>query len=62
MIAWDLRSRPESVMLMLDVRRLRILAEVDRRGSFVDAARALNFVPSAVSQQIAALERELGLP
>jgi DNA-binding transcriptional LysR family regulator len=45
---------------MLDVRRLRVLLEVARRGSFTAAATALSYTPSAVSQQIAALEREAG--
>jgi molybdate transport repressor ModE-like protein len=45
---------------MLDVRRLRVLREVATRGSFSAAADSLNFTQSAVSQQIAALEREAG--
>jgi DNA-binding transcriptional LysR family regulator len=45
---------------MLDVRRLRVLREVAERGSFSAAADALSFTQSAVSQQIAALEREAG--
>jgi DNA-binding transcriptional LysR family regulator len=45
---------------MLDVRRLRVLREVALRGSFSAAAEALAFTQSAVSQQIAALEREAG--
>src|SRR3954451_16343288 len=45
---------------MLDVRRLNVLREVARRGSFSAAADALSFTPSAVSQQVAALEREAG--
>jgi molybdate transport repressor ModE-like protein len=45
---------------MLDVRRLRVLKEVAERGSFSAAADELNFTQSAVSQQIAALERETG--
>src|SRR5688500_20411960 len=45
---------------MLDVRRLRVLREVAEQGSFSAAADALNFTQSAVSQQIAALERESG--
>src|SRR5215211_3402465 len=45
---------------MLDVRRMRVLREVARRGSFSAAAEALSFTQSAVSQQIAALEREAG--
>jgi molybdate transport repressor ModE-like protein len=47
---------------MLDVRRLRVLREVARCGSFSAAADALHFTQSAVSQQIAALEREAGMP
>ena len=45
---------------MLDVRRLKVLKEVAERGSFSAAADALNFTQSAVSQQIAALEKETG--
>jgi DNA-binding transcriptional LysR family regulator len=45
---------------MLDVRRMRVLREVALRGSFSAAAEALSFTQSAVSQQIAALEREAG--
>jgi DNA-binding transcriptional LysR family regulator len=45
---------------MLDPRRLRVLREVAARGSFAAAAAALSFTQSAVSQQIAALEREAG--
>src|SRR3954452_17964415 len=43
---------------MLDVRRLRVLREVAACGSFSAAAESLSFTQSAVSQQIAALERE----
>jgi molybdate transport repressor ModE-like protein len=46
---------------MLDVRRLLILREVARNGSFSAAARALKYSQSAVSQQIATLEREAGV-
>src|SRR5215212_2516302 len=45
---------------MLDVRRMRVLREVAVHGSFSAAADALSFTQSAVSQQIAALEREAG--
>jgi DNA-binding transcriptional LysR family regulator len=45
---------------MLDVRRLRVLREVAARGSFSAAAEALAYTQSAVSQQMAALEREAG--
>ena len=45
---------------MLDVRRMRVLREVSLRGSFSAAAESLSYTQSAVSQQIAALEREAG--
>ncbi len=45
---------------MLDVRRMKVLKEVAARGSFSAAAEALAYTQSAVSQQIAALEREAG--
>jgi DNA-binding transcriptional LysR family regulator len=45
---------------MLDVRRMRVLREVATQGSFSAAAEALSYTQSAVSQQIAALEREAG--
>jgi DNA-binding transcriptional LysR family regulator len=45
---------------VLDVRRLRVLTEVARRGSLAAAADALSYTASAVSQQVAALEREAG--
>ncbi|NXY93001.1 LysR family transcriptional regulator [Streptomyces sp. BR123] len=46
---------------MLDVRRLRLLRELARRGTIAAVAEALAFSPSAVSQQLAVLEREAGL-
>jgi DNA-binding transcriptional LysR family regulator len=45
----------------IDPRRLRILHEVARRGGVMRAAEALYLTPSAVSQQLAHLEREVGL-
>ena len=45
---------------MLDVRRLRTLREVALPGTIRAASEALSFTPSAVSQQLSALERELG--
>lgn len=45
---------------MLDVKRMRVLKEVADRGSFSAAAEALSYTQSAVSQQIAALEKEAG--
>lgn len=47
---------------MLDVKRLRILREVASRGSFSAAAEELYLSQSAVSQQVATLEREVGMP
>jgi DNA-binding transcriptional LysR family regulator len=47
---------------MLDVRRLRVLREVAARGTIAAAARSLSYTPSAVSQQLAVLEREAGRP
>jgi DNA-binding transcriptional LysR family regulator len=46
---------------MIDVRRLQVLREVVRQGSFNRAAAELRLTPSAVSQQISALERTLGV-
>src|SRR4029450_11925405 len=45
---------------MLDVRRMRVLREVAAQGSFSAAADALNCTQSAISQHVAALERETG--
>ncbi|MGP4093284.1 LysR family transcriptional regulator [Nonomuraea sp. KM90] len=45
----------------IDPRRLRVLHEVARRGGVMRAAEALFLTPSAVSQQLAQLEREVGL-
>jgi DNA-binding transcriptional LysR family regulator len=47
---------------MIDVHRLRLLLELARRGTITAAAEALAYTPSAVSQQLAALEREAGVP
>ena len=47
---------------MLDPRRLRLLVELRERGTVTAVADALHFTPSAVSQQLAVLEREAGTP
>ena len=47
---------------MLDVRRLRLLRELAHRGTIAAVADALAYTPSAVSQQLAVLEREAGVP
>jgi DNA-binding transcriptional LysR family regulator len=46
---------------MLEPRRLLTFREVARRASFSRAAEALSLTQPAVSQQVAALEREIGL-
>jgi DNA-binding transcriptional LysR family regulator len=46
---------------MLDVRRLRVLHAVSTHGSMTAAAAALGYSAPAVSQQLAALEREVGM-
>jgi DNA-binding transcriptional LysR family regulator len=45
---------------MIDVRRLRALRELSDRGTIAAAADALHLTASAVSQQLAALERDVG--
>ncbi len=47
---------------MLDVRKLRLLRELAHRATIAAVAEALCYSPSAVSQQLAALEREVGVP
>jgi molybdate transport repressor ModE-like protein len=46
---------------VLDARRLLVLREVARHGSLSAAAQSLRYTTSAVSQQVAALEREVGM-
>jgi len=46
---------------VLDVRRLRVLHAVAAHGSVTGAAAALGYSAPAVSQQLAALEREVGM-
>jgi DNA-binding transcriptional LysR family regulator len=45
---------------MLDLHRLRLLREFAERGTIAATAAALGYTPSAVSQQLSALEREAG--
>src|SRR6202050_1422225 len=47
---------------MLDVRKLLLLRELARRATIAAVAEALCYTPSAVSQQLAALERDAGVP
>ncbi|MEV0613349.1 LysR substrate-binding domain-containing protein [Nonomuraea sp. NPDC050404] len=46
---------------MLDPRKLHLLRELARRGTIAAVAQAVTFTPSAVSQQLSALEREAGV-
>src|SRR5689334_13109650 len=46
---------------MLDPRRLAVLREFAAQGTIARAAGALAFTPSAVSQQLAQLQREAGV-
>ncbi|MGW1541317.1 LysR family transcriptional regulator [Streptomyces sp. NPDC002309] len=47
---------------MLDVRRLRVLQYLATHGTVAAAAQALHLTAPAVSQQLAALERDVGMP
>lgn len=47
---------------MLDVNRLRLLVELSRRGTLSAVADALSYSKASVSQQLSALEREVGVP
>jgi DNA-binding transcriptional LysR family regulator len=46
----------------MDLRRLKVLVELSRLGTMSAVARATGYGTSAVSQQLAALEREAGVP
>jgi DNA-binding transcriptional LysR family regulator len=48
------------LFVLIDLQRLRLLRELHRRGTITAVANALSFSPSAVSQQLATLEREAG--
>lgn len=49
------------IFYMIDVRRLRLLRELDSRGTVAATAAALHLTPSAVSQQLSALAKETGV-
>jgi DNA-binding transcriptional LysR family regulator len=46
---------------VLDLRRLRLLRELKRRGTITAVAEALSYSPSAVSQQLSTLEKQTGV-
>ena len=48
------------MIVSMDLTRLRIFVSVAERGSFAAAATALDYTPSAISQQMARLEAEVG--
>jgi DNA-binding transcriptional LysR family regulator len=52
-VSWD---------FMVDWRKLRLLHELDRRGTITATAEAMYLTPSAVSQQLASLARDVGAP
>ena len=45
----------------MELRRLRLLLELSRRGTINGVAEALAYSPSSVSVQLAELEREVGV-
>lgn len=47
---------------MFELRRLRLLHELAQRGTLAAVAEALSYSPSTISQQLAQLEREAGVP
>ncbi|HET6437879.1 MAG TPA: LysR family transcriptional regulator [Anaeromyxobacter sp.] len=53
---------PFSSTFTIDVRRLRVLRELAQRGTVGATAKALALTPSAISQQLSSLSREVGVP
>ncbi|MGK4580702.1 LysR family transcriptional regulator [Kitasatospora sp. HPMI-4] len=49
-------------MVDVDLRKLRVLRELERRQTISAVAEALHLTASAVSQQISSLSRDLGVP
>ena len=52
--------KQEYTVSIYDIRRMQMLLEIQERGTIIAAAEALSLTPSAVSQQIATLEKETG--
>src|ERR1700748_2658852 len=52
-VSWD---------FTVDWRKLKLLYELDRRGTIAATAEAMYLTPSAVSQQLAGLARDIGVP
>lgn len=53
---------PVSKSFIIDLRRLQVLRELRQRGTVAATAAALRLTPSAVSQQLAGLAKEAGVP
>src|SRR5688572_16395813 len=60
-LPWKEPSRETGQCLVSDLSRLRVFIAVAEAGSFTAAADRLAMTKSAVSQGVAALERELGV-
>jgi len=58
----DAEAQHEKEAGVLDMKRLRLLWELRTRGTVTAVAEALTYSTSAVSQQLALLEREAGVP
>jgi DNA-binding transcriptional LysR family regulator len=52
-VSWD---------FTVDWRKLRLLHELDRRGTIAATSEVMHLTPSAVSQQLAGLAKEIGVP
>lgn len=50
------------MVMMIDLRRLRILYELNHRGTLAAVADALAYTPAAISQQLSKLQSEVGAP
>jgi DNA-binding transcriptional LysR family regulator len=48
--------------IRFDLHRLRLLRELERRGTLSAVAQALSYTPSAISQQLTLLEKDVGVP
>ncbi|MCS5732317.1 LysR family transcriptional regulator [Herbiconiux daphne] len=60
MITTGIDESDRWVVAVYDLHRLRLLRELSLRGTLAAVAQALGYSPSAVSHQLAVLEREVG--
>src|SRR6476661_9647330 len=56
-----LRADPARRDALMELRRLRLLLELSRRGTLAAVADTLDYSPSSISVQLAELEREVGV-